>query len=62
LIVQMGRDGQAIRQDLKGLQETYRSADLRAAVEEPFWKEIKRWYGTAPSLFETTLAWIEGRG
>lgn len=59
LIVQIGRDGQAIRQDLKSLQETYPSADFRQAVEEPFWKEIKRWYGTAPALFETTLAWIE---
>lgn len=58
LIVQIGREGQAIRQDLKSLQETYPSADLREAVEEPFWKEIKRWYGTAPNLFQTTLAWI----
>jgi len=61
LIVQIGKEGQPIRPDLKALQGTYRSADLRQAVEEPFWKEIKRWYGEAPDLFESTLAWIEGR-
>lgn len=61
LIVQMGRDGQTIRPEVKVLQETYPSADIRGAVEEPFWKEIKRWYWTAPNLFETTLAWMEGQ-
>ena len=61
LIVQIGKEGQAIRPDLKALQATYRSADLRQATEEPFWKEIKRWYGEAPNLFDVTLAWLEGR-
>jgi uncharacterized protein len=61
LIVQVGRDGQTIRPELKVLQETYSSADIRAAVEEPFWKEIKQWYRTAPNLFQTTLAWMGER-
>jgi exosortase A-associated hydrolase 2 len=58
LIVQTGKDGQPIHPDLKALQETYPAGDLKSAVEEPFWKEIKRWYRTAPNLFETTLAWM----
>ncbi|MDO8355992.1 MAG: alpha/beta hydrolase [Nitrospirota bacterium] len=61
LIVQMGRAGQPIRSEVKALQETYPSADIREVVEEPFWKEIKQWYRTAPNLFETTSAWVEGR-
>jgi exosortase A-associated hydrolase 2 len=61
LIVQIGKEGQPIRPDLKALQGTYRSANLRQAVEEPFWKEIKRWYGEAPNVFDVTLAWLEGR-
>jgi uncharacterized protein len=61
LIVQVGKDGQPIHPDLKALQETYPGGDLKSAVEEPFWKEIKRWYRTAPNLFETTLAWMAAR-
>lgn len=59
LIVQIGKEGQPIQPDLKALQETYQAATLRTAVEEPFWKEIKRWYRAAPSLFETTLGWMQ---
>lgn len=58
LIVQIGKEGQPIQPDLKALHETYRAATLRSAVEEPFWKEIKRWYRTAPSLFDATLRWM----
>ncbi|MDP1768783.1 MAG: alpha/beta hydrolase [Nitrospirota bacterium] len=61
LIVQMGRAGQPIRAEVKVLKDTYRSADIREVVEEPFWKEIKQWYRTAPNLFEATSAWVEGR-
>ncbi len=58
LIVQIGKAGAPIRPDLKALQASHAPADLREAVEEPFWKEIRHWYREAPSLFETTLAWI----
>lgn len=61
LIVQIGKDGQPAHPDLKALQETYPAGDLKSAVEEPFWKEIKRWYRVAPNLFETTLAWMAVR-
>lgn len=61
LIVQIGRDGQPLHQDLKALQATYPASDLQGAVEEPFWKEIKRWYRTAPKLFDLTLGWMTAR-
>ena len=61
LVVQIGKDGQPIHPDLKALQETYSLAVLLHSVEEPFWKEIKRWYRVAPNLFETTLAWMAAR-
>lgn len=61
LIVQVGKDGQPLHSDLKALQESYPIADLQGIVEEPFWKEIKRWYSAAPKLFETTLAWMAAR-
>ncbi|MCP9469226.1 MAG: alpha/beta hydrolase [Nitrospira sp.] len=59
LIVQIGKEGQPIQPDLKTLHETYQAATVRTAVEEPFWKEIKRWYRAAPNLFETTLGWMQ---
>lgn len=61
LIVQVGRDGQSFRQELTVLRETYPSADILGAAEESFWKEIKRWYRTAPNLFEKTLDWMGKR-
>jgi exosortase A-associated hydrolase 2 len=61
LIVQVGREGQTIRPELKALHEAYPSADIRLAVEDQFWKEIKRWYRTAPNLFEVTVTWMGDR-
>ncbi len=61
LIVQVGKEGQPIHPDLLALQETYASADLHNVAEEPFWKEIKRWYRAAPNLFKITLPWMEAR-
>lgn len=61
LIVQIGRDGQSVRPELTVLQGTYPTAGILGAAEEPFWKEIKRWYRTAPNLFELTIGWMAGR-
>ena len=58
LIVQVGKNGQPVHPDFKALQETYPAGNLQSAVEEPFWKEIKQWYGRAPNLTATTLAWL----
>jgi hypothetical protein len=62
LIVQIGKEGQPVRPDLQAFQSTYARAEIRQAVEEPFWREIKRWYGEAPNLFATTRDWMEGSG
>jgi len=32
---------------------------LVQAQEEPFWKEIERFYDTAPNLFTATLDWMD---
>lgn len=61
LIIQIGKDGQPIHQVLKTLEQTYPSAALHSAIEEPFWKEIKRWYRSAPNLFNVTLTWMGER-
>jgi len=61
LIVQIGREGQVFRQELTALQEAYSVSEIQSAAEEPFWKEIKRWYRVAPKLFDTTLAWMAAR-
>ena len=35
------------------------ACELRVVREEPFWKEIPRFYDRAPNLFAETLAWLE---
>lgn len=44
--------------DLQRLSESYRNATLVFAQEEPFWKEIARFYQTAPQLFSVTNEWL----
>lgn len=55
-IVQIGKEGQPPRPELQRLKDSYKNARLQAAVEEPFWREIKRYYGRAENLFAATLA------
>jgi hypothetical protein len=61
LIVQCGKEGQPLRNDLKTLAEKYSRAELVQAVEEPFWREIKRYYGKADNLFNVSLNWMNDR-
>lgn len=62
LLVQLGKQGeQAPRQGLEALLQNYPRGELRSAVEQPFWREIKPYYGRAPDLFATTLSWMDGR-
>lgn len=42
------------------LVASYPNGTLLFAQEEPFWKEIPRFYGAAPALFERTLSWLDG--
>jgi exosortase A-associated hydrolase 2 len=59
LIVQLDRGAAAAPQpELAALSARYAGATLAQAQEEPFWKEIDRFYDTAPNLFAVTLDWM----
>jgi len=45
--------------ELQHLARQYRHATLTTVKEEPFWKEIERFYNVAPDLFSVTLGWLE---
>jgi exosortase A-associated hydrolase 2 len=59
LIVELGKEKQTAREELIKLSNIYRKCDYKYAVEEPFWREIKRYYGRAENLFNMTLNWID---
>ncbi len=44
--------------DLQKLAATYSRATVVRAQEEPFWKEIPRFYQEAPNLFAATMLWL----
>lgn len=59
LVVQLDRaPGATISREHLALQALLPSADLEVAQEEPFWKEIPRFYDRAPNLFSHTLRWL----
>ncbi len=47
--------------ELTRLAESYGNGTLVFAQEEPFWKEIAKFYGDAPVLAEQTLSWLDTR-
>ncbi len=47
------------RADLEALVASYAHATLRAADEQPFWREIKQFYARAERLEPQTLEWLE---
>lgn len=59
LIVNIARKKDEVSGVLKNLQSRFRSACAVLAVEEPFWKEVRRFYGRADNLFRATLEWLE---
>jgi exosortase A-associated hydrolase 2 len=60
LIVQVERAPNAAPSaELQKVRLCYSRAVLGVVQEEPFWKEIQRFYGTAPNLFATTLEWLK---
>ena len=62
LIVHIDRVAGARRPaELQELVGHYADGTLLTVQEEPFWKEIPRFYETAPNLFATTLSWLEAR-
>lgn len=58
LVVQIDRAPSSPNQELEKLVKAYPNATMEMAIEEPFWKEIRRWYAGAPALFETTDRWL----
>jgi exosortase A-associated hydrolase 2 len=45
--------------DLRQLAATYVNSTVTFAQEEPFWKEIQRWYADAPNLAGATETWLQ---
>jgi uncharacterized protein len=62
LIVQVDRAESApVPRDLALLEAAYAHATLAYAQEEPFWKEIERFYETAPNLSAVTRSWLSSQ-
>jgi len=57
LVVQIDRTAGRVQADLQQLVERYGDATLATVQEEPFWKEIARFYDEAPKLYSITLDW-----
>lgn len=58
LIVQVDRQPGRADPALQRLAAAYPQATLATAQEEPFWKEIARFYEQAPNLFRVTTEWM----
>jgi exosortase A-associated hydrolase 2 len=48
--------------DIPKLAATYHNVTSTVVNEEPFWKEIPRWYNQAPNLFAGTTDWLNDVG
>lgn len=60
LVVQIAAmPAQKERADLKALAASYPRGTLVRATEQPFWREIKPFYGRAAQLQELTLRWLD---
>ena len=59
-IAQIDRNETApLSRDLEGLRAACPNATLQLVREDPFWKEIDRFYDTAPNLSAATIAWLK---
>jgi exosortase A-associated hydrolase 2 len=61
LILQIDKQPRPLAADLQRLAASYASATLHFAQEEPFWKEIARFYQEAPNLYDATNSWLENK-
>jgi len=60
LVVQIAPNDKAKeRDDLRALAGAYGAGVFARATEQPFWREIKPFYGRAESLQQITLDWLE---
>jgi uncharacterized protein len=44
---------------LKQFVETFNAGQISEALEDPFWKEIRRYYGKAQNIYRVTIDWLE---
>lgn len=60
LVAQIASNEQAkAREDLQKLAAGYPSGTFVRVTEQPFWREIKPFYGRAAQLQQATLNWLE---
>jgi pimeloyl-ACP methyl ester carboxylesterase len=60
LVLQIAAGDQAKgRDDLRGLARAYTNGSFVRTNEQPFWREIKPFYGRAENLQQTSLSWME---
>jgi pimeloyl-ACP methyl ester carboxylesterase len=60
LVVQViANDKVKDRNELRTLAESYSTGTFERATEQPFWREIKPFYGRAEHLYNATLSWLE---
>ena len=59
LIVNVDRQGGAAPAELQQFAAGYPHGTLQSVAEEPFWKEIARFYDQAPNLFAATTQWLD---
>lgn len=50
------------RPDLRALASSYSTAAFERVIEQPFWREIRAFYGQAENLQSTTIKWLEHCG
>jgi uncharacterized protein len=50
---------QKLREDLQELARSYGRGAFALTTEQPFWREIKPFYGRAAHLQQATLQWLE---
>lgn len=58
LVVHVDRQTARPVPEIQRLLQAYTQATLATAQEEPFWKEIARFYEEAPTLFQMTEDWL----
>ncbi len=58
LVVQIGRRVQALKKPFAALQEGHEQVTAAVVEEDPFWKEIRAYYGAADNLFIRTSRWL----
>ena len=60
-MVSVDRQAGRIPAEVQSLASSYQRGVVMSAQEEPFWREIARFYDTAPSLFAATTEWLRSQ-